>query len=200
MFIIPSKTPSAQQRIACLNWPGDFPYAPDVRFKAWHDGENLYLEYQVEEQTTRALQTTPGDFVYKDSCVEFFVQPSEGDLHYYNFEWNAGGVLYLARRTSRFDPELAPKEVLSLVEAESSLGPAPFEEKHVEGPWTLKIKIPAAALWHGEIKSWSGLKARANFFKCGDGLQTPHYLTWAPIDTPAPDYHRPEFFTEIAFQ
>ncbi|MDE5921249.1 MAG: hypothetical protein K2G82_06535, partial [Paramuribaculum sp.] len=25
----------------------------------------------------------------------------------------------------------------------------------------------------------------------------PHYLSWAPITTPQPDFHRPEFFGNI---
>ena len=38
---------------------------------------------------------------------------------------------------------------------------------------------------------------RANFYKCGDKTAHPHYLSWSPIDTPKPDFHRPEFFGEL---
>ena len=199
MFVIPSRQAPEQQRVACLNWPREYPYAPDVRFSIWHDGPVLHLSFQVQEESTRALQDRSGGFVYEDSCVEFFIQPDASDPHYYNFEWNAGGTLYLARRTSRFDPEEAPAEVLAQVKAVSSLGPAPFAEKHVEGPWTLDIAIPVSALWYEDLKTWSGMHARANLYKCGDGLKVPHYLTWAPIEAPAPDYHRPEFFVPVEF-
>ena len=40
---------------------------------------------------------------------------------------------------------------------------------------------------------------RANFYKCGDKTAHPHYLSWSPIDTPKPDFHRPEFFGELLF-
>jgi len=198
MFTVPSKQNSEFQRLGCLNWPLDFPYQPNVGFRISHDADNIYLWYSVEEQTTRAEEGTPGEFVYMDSCVEFFFQPDLNDPHYYNFEWNAIGNLYLAYRTGREDAELAPKEVLALVKAESSIGHQTFSERE-EGPWTLKITIPRKALWKSDVKTFDGLKARANFYKCGDGLKVPHYITWAPINTPKPDYHRPEFFAPIEF-
>ena len=40
-------------------------------------------------------------------------------------------------------------------------------------------------------------KIYANFYKCADATALPHYLSWSPIDTPAPDFHRPEFFGEL---
>ena len=30
-------------------------------------------------------------------------------------------------------------------------------------------------------------------------MSLPHYLSWMPIDTPKPDFHRPEFFGKINF-
>ena len=40
----------------------------------------------------------------------------------------------------------------------------------------------------------------ANFYKCADLTSTPHFLSWAPIDTPEPDFHRPEFFAPITLE
>lgn len=199
MFEVPFGIPSEPQAMGCINWPDAFPQKPDVCFSIWHDGASLHLRYVVIEPTVRAEEGTPGNFVYKDSCVEFFFQPKPGDPHYYNFEWNPLGTLYLAWRTGRDDAELAPPEVLSMVKAKGSLGSVPFTEREAEGPWTLEIEIPAKALWHSGIESFAGLSSRANFYKCGDGLTVPHYITWAPIDTPRPDYHRPEFFAPVTF-
>ncbi len=44
-----------------------------------------------------------------------------------------------------------------------------------------------------------GHRAAANFYKCGDETAVPHYGAWSPIDTPQPDFHRPEFFGEVVF-
>jgi len=171
-----------------------------VGFSIWTEGSELCIQFKVDELTTRALETVPGNYVYQDSCVEFFVRPDLTQPYYYNFEWNAAGTLYLARRTGRNDAVHAPAEVLGSVVALSSIGPAPIEEKPLEGPWTLNIRIPAKALWADGLDSWSGHRMAINVYKCGDGLQTPHYVTWAPISTEVPDYHRPEFFVPVQFE
>lgn len=187
--------------IGCANWSGEFPYKPDVKFRVWHDSRYFHLEYMVDEETTKAEQNEPGAPVYEDSCVECFIQPRpESDPHYYNFEFNAAGHLAMACRTDRFDPEDAPLEIISSVIAEPSLGSEPFGEKAVGGPWTLKLAIPASALFNSGISSWDGLKCRMNLYKCGEGLRRQAFLTWAPVDTPRPDYHRPEFFKEVEFE
>ena len=40
----------------------------------------------------------------------------------------------------------------------------------------------------------------ANFYKCGDKLQTPHFLSWNPIDLEKPNFHCPEFFGMLRFK
>ena len=37
----------AFQRIACVDWEKDFPYAPEVSFRIAHTGNHILLEYQV---------------------------------------------------------------------------------------------------------------------------------------------------------
>ena len=51
-----------------------------------------------------------------------------------------------------------------------------------------------------EMADLNGKTMRANFYKCGDLLQTPHFLSWAPIDLPQPKFHCPEFFGEVTFE
>ncbi len=205
MLKVPYGRLSEPQKLDCLNWPS-WPYKPDVEFRIGYDDSGIHLEYTVDERSVRALQDTPGGEVYEDSCVEFFFRPSADDPHYYNFEWNAIGIMYLAWRTGRQDPEKAPAEVLSSVETESSLGSVPFAEKPSDGPWTLKVDIHMEAFWKGGLPfkdgkpSLRGLQAWANFYKCGDGLAVPHFVTWAPISTENPDYHRPEFFGRLEFE
>jgi hypothetical protein len=50
------------------------------------------------------------------------------------------------------------------------------------------------------LSTFKGLKAKANFFKCGDETLEPHFVTWNPVKTTSPDYYRPEFFGEVLFE
>ena len=200
IMLVPKNVPSEWMAYECLNWPDAYPYAPEVSFRVWHDSKCFHIEFKVREESTKAEQSELGAEVYQDSCVECFIQPKPEDPHYYNFEWNAAGHLAMACRTGRSDPEPAPLDVISSVKAEPSLGSEPFSEKALDKPWTLHVAIPITALFNAGLEKWDGLKCRMNFFKCGDKLKTPHYLTWAPIDTPKPDYHRPEFFKVVQFE
>lgn len=196
---IPFGYPGLTQQISVVNWPEAFPYTPDVKFTIWHDGKSIHLEYNVMERCVKAEQTELGMPVYCDSCVEFFIQPDPDDPRYYNFEWNAAGLLAMACRTGRNDPQSAPLEVLKSVRVEPSLGVEPFPERAIDSPWTLKAVIPVTAFFNHEIDSLSGRNMRINLYKCGDGLSSPHYISWKPVQTESPDFHRPEFFETVRF-
>ena len=43
-------------------------------------------------------------------------------------------------------------------------------------------------------------KLMGNFYKCADGTDSPHYVSWSPIKTEKPNFHCPEFFGELIFE
>jgi len=185
------------QKIDKLNWK-NFSYAPKVNFRIAHTGKEIWLMYEVLEKYIRALETRTNGDVYKDSTVEFFI--STGGKNYYNFEFSCIGTIHLAYgpgrgKRQRIDPAVAEK-----IKIETSLGSKPFEEKSVDFPWDIFIRIPTECFAFDNIKSFSGLAARGNFYKCGDATSLPHYISWNPIDTIEPDYHSPEFFGELEFE
>ena len=100
----------------------------------------------------------------------------------------------------RKDRERATKEVLDTVKRWSSLGREPFAEKTAPAQWQLVMVIPASAFFKHHITSFAGTTIRANFYKCGDMLPHPHFLSLFPIDIPKPDFHRPDFFGSVVFE
>ena len=184
--------------IACVNW-AEFPYQPEVKFRAAHTGDAILLHYQVTEASVRAVALTDDGRVWEDACVEFFLSP-EGNDFYYNFECNCATKLLLHGGPAGGERPTASEEVLKSVKRWSSLGAEPFEERVGECTWEVALVIPASAIFRHEIDSLNGKTMRANFYKCGDLLQTPHFLSWAPIDLPKPKFHCQEFFGEIKFE
>lgn len=187
------------QPLSCLNWQQQFPYCPDVHFRMAHNGEELFIRFTVKEKAVRALATQDNGEVYKDSCVEFFIAVDDSG-YYYNLEFSCIGTLLLGYRPGRTGAVHADAEHLAMVKRYSTLGNQPFAEKETTGEWALTVVIPASSLFAHHLEKWSGLHARMNLYKCGDYLSTPHYLSWAPISTPQPDFHRPEYFQPVAFQ
>ena len=184
--------------VACVNW-AEFPYQPEVKFRAAHIGNAILLHYQVTEASVRAVALADDGRVWEDACVEFFLSP-EGNDFYYNFECNCATKLLLHGGPAGGERPTASEEVLKSVKRWSSLGTEPFEERVGECTWEVALVIPASAIFRHEIETFNGKTMRANFYKCGDKLQTPHFLSWAPIELPKPKFHCPEFFGELMFE
>ena len=184
--------------IETVNWK-EYPYQPSVKFRAAHIGHAVLLHYQVTEASVRAVATADDGRVWEDACVEFFLSPESNDF-YYNFECNCAGKLLLHGGAAGTERPGASEEVLKSVKRWASLGTEPFEERVGEYTWEVALVIPTSAIFRHSIESLDGKTMRANFYKCGDLLQTPHFLSWSPIDLPQPKFHCPEFFGEIKFE
>ena len=61
-----------------VNWP-DFSYQPEVVLFCGYTSDEILLNYRVKESHVRALNNEINAEVYKDSCVEFFISPNQGE-------------------------------------------------------------------------------------------------------------------------
>lgn len=186
------------QKIDHANW-SNFPYKPEVSFKIGHSGTEIYLQYLVKEKYIKAKYKNDNDPVWTDSCVEFFFSPVD-DGSYYNVEFNCIGTALIGFGTSKQNRQRAGIEITSKIERNSSLGNDTIESKEGDFSWTLTLVIPASAFHKHNIENFSGMKARGNFYKCGDEVKVAHYLSWKPINFERPNFHLPEFFGELAFE
>ena len=181
------------QPIKSVNWAEAFPYCPDVEFRIAHTDDAILLHYKVKEGSVAAVAGRDNGPVWEDACVEFFSIPA-GDGVYYNIECNCTGTLLIGAGAGRGERRHAPQEVLDKVQRWSSLGREAFEERVGECSWEVALVIPYSAFFLHDITSLDGKAVRANFYKCGDKLQTPHFLSWNPIGLEKPNFHCPEFF------
>lgn len=180
--------------IDSLNWPADYPYHPLTVASAGHDGKDIYVDFFVRCNYLRAVNYENNSPVHQDSCVEFFVAP-KGNVPYFNFEFNCIGTIHAACRMDRHNGKNLSDEDLARVRRYASCGSRPFNELEGLFAWDLCAAIPLELIglkWDGKPVVMKG-----NFYKCADLTTFPHFLSWAPISTPQPDFHRPEFFQEI---
>lgn len=186
------------ETISTVNW-AEYPYKPEVSFRMAATDKAFLLQYRVKEATVRALAATDNGPVWQDSCVEFFCSP-DSDGFYYNFECNCVGKLLIGSGAERNTREHAPQEVLESVLRYASLGSESFDERPADGVWEVALVIPFTAFYRHHITSFAGKSFRANFYKCGDKLTTPHFLSWNPIETAKPNFHRPDYFGEVSVE
>ena len=181
-----------------VNWPEAYPYKPKVEFAVAHTGDALLLHYRVEEQSVRAVARQDHEHIWEDSCAEFFCMPADDGI-YYNVECNCTGKLLVAVGKDRNDRQPAPAEVMQSIDRWASLGTEPFDTRLEATKWELALRLPVTTFFQHQIKSFDGLTASGNIYKCGDCLPVPHFISWNPITTESPDFHRPEFFGQIQF-
>ena len=67
------------------------PHRPVAAARLMYDAASLYLRFRVEDRYVVAKHSQFQDPVWRDSCVEFFVQPRPSG-GYFNFEINCGGA------------------------------------------------------------------------------------------------------------
>ena len=176
--------------VSTVNWK-DYDYVPDVALWLAYTPDRLWCYFEVEEKHALAVNMEPNGNVWEDSCVEIFIGDPDGE-HYFNFENNCAGTGLVARRLSQTDLELWSAADVQRVTRLSSL-PHESINRHGDVKWQLAVGIPFAMIGHSEVPS----ELRANFYKCGDNTETPHFLSWSPIDTPSPSFHQPKFFGKI---
>lgn len=183
-------------RIDTVNWK-TFSYCPMVTFRIAHNSEAILLNYQVNESDIKAVCNQDNGKVWEDSCVEFFVSFSEDS--YYNIECNCIGKLLIGKGSGRGESRIRlPESLLKQVDRHSNLGDLPLENR--SGDWELSLVIPKEIFYPDITKSFDNLKAKGNFYKCGNCLHTPHFLSWNPIQSDTPNFHLPAFFGKLRFE
>jgi hypothetical protein len=116
---------------------------------------------------------------------------------YYNFEFNCIGVPLLHYNTAPHDGVCASPELMESIFACSSLGTAPIPFKTGDVNWNMSITIPYTCFFAHPHENLREKTLHGNFYKCGDELEIPHYLSMFPIYTPKPDFHCPQFFQQL---
>ncbi len=180
-----------------LNWSDQYPYRPITYFYIGRSSEAVFIKFEVNGTMLKAVYTDDHSPVHEDSCVEFFCMP-EGAEKYTNFEFNCIGTCSASSRKGR-NEEVVPfsKEEMATIERYASMGRKPFKEMEGMFEWDLTVKIPLKLMNidPGNLPE----KILGNFYKCADDTNSVHFVSWAPILTENPDFHRPEFFGELYF-
>ncbi len=186
-----------RNRVGEVNWK-EFSYRPEVSFSIGYTNHEVLVKYYVTEEYFKAEKTESNQMVFEDSCVEFFVLPADNGV-YYNFEFNGIGTCLLGSGTGREGRNRAAPEVISKIRRKGSAGKKAVKERKGEFSWTITMAIPLNVFFRHKITDLKGKTFRANFYKCGDKLSVPHYLTWNPVGTEKPDFHQPGYFGSVKF-
>lgn len=179
------------------NWPKDAPYSPDCNAVIARSDSHMAVLFHVRGLDLRGTTMEDNGPTFQDSCCEFFLtDPYDGT--YYNFEINCIGTINAAKRTSRINKDKLDAYTLSRIIRLHSVEREVIEKSDSIESWTVAMLIPYDII--GINPNYPPVSLRGNFYKCGDKTAHPHYMSWNPIQTSKPDFHRPEYFGELIFQ
>ncbi len=189
-------------------WEDGGTHRPNVRVKLVHYRRALYASFLVQDRYVRCIHRNDQEPVFKDSCVEIFLDPP-GVPGYFNVEMNCGATLLMWYIT---DPQrdseerikealVIPVELLASIERVGTLPKTVDPEITEPTTWRLSYMIPLTLLEHvaGKQLPLKGSTWRGNFFKCGDDTSHPHWASWAPIGDGPLNFHQPDRFAGIVF-
>ena len=167
--------------------------------RAWtqvaYNDEALLIRQRALEPVLRAEYTGLMDEVCEDSCLEFFFCPVEGDLRYFNIEYNPNTARYLG-----FGTGIADLVRLTLDSQKDNFQP---KVTRFDGGWELNYQIPFSfiRLFLPDFDPAPGKAIRANCSKCGNKTPTPHWLTWSrvPFSPAGFTFHRPDHYGRMIF-
>ncbi len=181
--------------------PEHFPF---TEAKIAYDNLAIYVIFKVEDRYVKAVHSNHQDPVYTDSCVEFFFSPKENsDQGYFNLEMNCGGTMLFHHQTAPRTNQVPIAEAdVAQVEVAHSMPAIVDPEIEEDTTWYVEYRIPFSVLasYRDFPIPENGTVWRANLYKCADATSHPHWLTWAFIDLPSPNFHQPDFFGILEFQ
>lgn len=191
--------------IQLRHFMGDKPeHFPFTQAKVAYDNTAIYVIFRVEDRYVKAVAGKNQGPVYLDSCVEFFFSPEDGiKKGYFNLEMNCGGfMLFHHQMEPRSKQSIISEDNIRQVEVAHTLPEVVNPEIDRDTTWIVEYRIPFSVLsnYHSFPKPEAGSVWRANFYKCADQTSHPHWLTWAPVDFPRPNFHLPQYFGILEFQ
>jgi hypothetical protein len=181
-------------------------HCPRTECKLLYGDKSIYVIFRVEDRYVRCVHTGFQADVYKDSCVELFLQPDVGN-GYFNFEFNCGGSLLASHVTEPTRVDGRVKSCTPLVEDDDreirrfhSLPEIVEPEIADDTVWYLECAIPFTVMekYVGPLGDVNGQTWRGNIYKCGNETSHPHWGAWSPINER--NFHLPECFGTIHFQ
>ena len=170
----------------------------ELPVRAWtqiaYSDEALFVRQRAVEPNIRRELTGLLDEICEDSCLELFLCPVEGDLRYFNVEYNINRSRYLGFGTGLADLiRLVPEEgdCFDPVTAETDDG------------WEITYRIPYSFIrrFFPDFAPAPGKAMRANCSKCADLSVDPHWMTWNPLPYSEDDFtfHNPAEYGRMIF-
>jgi hypothetical protein len=177
------------------------PEQPKTNVKTAWDDDNLYVAFDVEDDTLRSTFTSNDDHLWEQDCVEIMLDPDGDGNNYIELQVSPAGKKFDTRYDSRRSPRPYghldyDSELKSGVAMRGTLNDAQLDEGY-----TVEIAIPWSAFAKGEPKHdkpVANATWRLNFFVLdARNEHDQRAVGWSPPRVG--DFHVPRRFGNVIF-
>ena len=189
--IIPEALPFG--KLEYYNRESENAYRPKCCFRLFFLPEKLTVRMETDENNLRAVNTEVNSPCFEDSCLEFFFAPFGGENGYVNIEVNPNSA-YLAQ----FGKERNGRVWLNSLTKKEPI----IKSEVTSDGWKTEISVPYSLIEEVFKKPFDPLDCDffADFFKCGDLTDHPHWASFTPMGELPPGFHNPDCFSEIEIE
>ena len=170
------------------------PYGGVSTVQAWAklcwDESGIYVNMQAKEASIRCEELEPLGAVCEDSCLEFFIRPTEA-TNYFNFEYNFACNVYLG-----YGAENGQLIRLILEDQKATFRAASYK---TDDGWGITYHIPFAFInqFFPHFKAYEGLQLYGNFYRSGEKAEAPFGMSWNEIEPTGTSFHCPTYFGRL---
>ena len=159
-----------------------------------YNKDGIQVHLWSENDDVRAVENGPLGSPCEDSCLEFFFSPMEGDLRYFNIEFNSNGCLFLG-----FGSSVSDLTRLILDDPNALFNP---KICRTDTGWEIFYTVPYQFIrrFFPDFEIKQGKTVRANCYKCADLTVPANYLSWSPVDPDHFTFHAPTHFGTMEFE
>lgn len=172
------------------NWGGGYRPSCCGSF-AYADTEKkgFYLQMTCEEANPVCRYHKDFEPVWMDSAMEGFFAFDNTSNNYINLEINSAGAIVASFGSGKTGRRDLSKDEVAALECQAHKS---------DTAWSIELFIPIAIVqkYFGKSSYQAGDIIRLNFFKLAEGNQNTHFASFAPIRSPEPNFHLPEFFAD----
>lgn len=175
-------------RIDQFNWGGSYRPVTTGRL-AFVEESAFILEMECLETNPCRTYQHNNDPVYLDSAMEAFFcfAPNEPKPCYLNFEINANGAMLACYGRERQNRTPLPENLCGKLSCRAQI--------HKES-WSVHLVLPVELIQniYPDTRLNAGSFFTCNFYKIKESEGQTHFASFAPIPTPEPNFHLPEYF------
>ena len=170
------------------------PYGGVSTVRAWAqlawDESGIFVNLHAQEANIRCEELEPLGAVCEDSCLEFFIRPTEA-TNYFNFEYNFACNVYLGYGTGNDD-------LIRLIMHDQKAVFKPESYKTEDG-WGITYHIPFTFIkqFFPHFEAYEGLNFYGNFYRSGEKAEAPYGMSWNEIEPTGTTFHCPTYFGRL---